>query len=1058
VLFTPTTTGPLNGTLTIADGAGTQVVTLLGQGLSKGLAVSPSFAIFGDQEAGTTGQAKTLIVTNTGTTPLTLSPIAASNNFNTTNQCPAVLPAFATCAISVSFSPTAVGAIAGSLVVSDASGLVSTLATVSGQGTLPGLATSPSTLSFGGVPVGTTSQGQTVTVTNSGSAALLMGTVNGTGDFSESDTCSLQTIAPGSNCVISVVMTPTTMGTRTGTIEFNDNADGAHQITLSGVGQQAGVSVFPTSLAFGSLSLVSTAQALTATGTSLSVTVSNTGNTALPLGAFTTQGDFTESDACGSAIAVGGTCELTVQFVPTALGHRTGTLTINAGGGVQSVSLQGDGNPSGLTLSPPVLNFGVQTKGTPSEVQTATLTNSTGQTIDNLTIVASGEFSEIDTCGTTLENAASCTLSITVTPQTNGTITGTISINSLGSDSPSAQVTKAHVELARGHANFPSSIRTIRAHGEATANDADSSTVSGVGVVAVLAFTNGNGNAAAAQLAFAGAPASTLIAGGNAGSAVTVQEDNSSGNPVSTASTITMMVTGPGGYSKAYTAISSGGIATFNLGSSVLTAAGGYTYAASVQSNSAIKAAAASETVNPGAAAKVGATAGSGQTVVISTAFATPLQVIVTDSYGNPVSGAAVTFLTPAKGAGANLSSPSATTGSTGVARVNATANAYAGSYAVTAGVFGAASASFSLSNAKATPTIVWATPSAISQGTALGAGQLSATVDGIAGVFVYTPGSGTVLNAGRQSLSVTFTPTDSADYNSVSGTVAIAVNQVGTTVSIAASSNESMLKTAVTFTATVSRQAGTPTGTVNFQDGASMLGSGTLSAGISTFTTSSLAAGSHAITAVYSGDANNIASSSAALAQQIVDFAVNPGDGSGVTQTVIPGGSASYTIAIAPTTGTAMPAAAILTVTGLPSGATATLTASSWTRLTGLSWQLPANTALTDVTLTFGVPLQTATARRVEKPDARSRTLPPLLWGILLLPFAARLRRARKRLGGTICLLLLLTAGAAAMTGLNGCGGGNGFFAQPQKSYVVVVTVTTGSLSHSTNVMLTVQ
>jgi hypothetical protein len=85
-------------------------------------------------------------------------------------------------------------------------------------------------------------------------------------------------------------------------------------------------------------------------------------------------------------------------------------------------------------------------------------------------------------------------------------------------------------------------------------------------------------------------------------------------------------------------------------------------------------------------------------------------------------------------------------------------------------------------------------------------------------------------------------------------------------------------------------------------------------------------------------------------------------------------------------------------------------------------------------------------------------RKLPPVLWGILLLPFAGRLRRAGKRLGRMASLLLLLAAGAAAMTGASGCGSNNGFFSQIEKTYTVTVTVTTGTLSHSTNLTLTVE
>ena len=66
----------------------------------------------------------------------------------------------------------------------------------------------------------------------------------------------------------------------------------------------------------------------------------------------------------------------------------------------------------------------------------------------------------------------------------------------------------------------------------------------------------------------------------------------------------------------------------------------------------------------------------------------------------------------------------------------------------------------------KATPTITWANPADITYGTALGATQLDATAN-VAGTFTYTPAAGTVLTAGdSQTLSVTFTPTDTADYN----------------------------------------------------------------------------------------------------------------------------------------------------------------------------------------------------------------------------------------------------------------------------------------------------
>jgi sugar lactone lactonase YvrE len=874
VAFTPSTAGPLSGTVTITDGAGTQTVSLAGQGVSPGLAVSPSFEIFGAQVAGTTSQAQTLTVTNTGTVALTLNPITVSNNFIESDQCPATFPPGATCSVSLSFSPTSTGTLSGSLVIGDASGLASTLVTSTGQGTLPGIATSPSMLSFGSLAVGTASQGQTVTVTNTGTAPLLIGTVSGTGDFAETDTCSSQTVAPNGYCVISVTMTPTTVGTRTGTIQFNDSVDGLHQIALSGVGQQGGVSVSPTSLAFGSAPIVSSAQAPSTTGTSLSVTIRNTGSAPLMLGGFLTQGDFSESDHCGSAVAVGATCTLTVKFVPTALGHRTGTLTItdNAGGDSQTVSLAGDGSPAGLILTPPVIDFGVQPKSVTSAAHIATLSNNTGQAITDLLILASGEYSQTDNCGTALANGASCTLNITVTPATAGAVTGTVVIS--------------------GGGVFANAAPPVKTRGESVGNAAAASSSSNVGVVATLADTNGNANAKASELAFGSSPTGVITAGGNAGSPITVLENDSSGNMVGATDTITLTVNSPSGTAKTYTAPASGGIATFNLSGNPLTAAGVYSYTATVAANASIKAATASETINAGAAASVTAIAGSGQSAATNLAFGTPLQVLIKDSYGNPVSAVTVTFAAPTTGASATLSSNSVKTGGDGAANVTATANGIAGAYTVTAAASGATLASFSLTN-----------------------------------------------------------------------------------------------------------------------------------------------------TQIQSG----------------VDFSLNPGNvsGQGPSQTVIPGGTATYSLAIVPTSGTALPASTTLTVTGMPAGATVSVPTSPWTPLAANSWSFPANTSFTGFALTIQ-PLS-ATAL-LDNKDAPARKFPPVLWGILLLPLAGGMRRGSKRLGKTVSILMVLVVGLTAALALSGCGSSNGFFGHPQKTYTVTVTATSGTLSHSTNLTLIVE
>jgi hypothetical protein len=256
----------------------------------------------------------------------------------------------------------------------------------------------------------------------------------------------------------------------------------------------------------------------------------------------------------------------------------------------------------------------------------------------------------------------------------------------------------------------------------------------------------------------------------------------------------------------------------------------------------------------------------------------------------------------------------------------------------------------------------------------------------------------------------------------------------------------------------------GAPAGTVSFLDGTTPLGQGTLSAGVATLATSSLSDGSHSITAVYNGNSNFVAVTSAPLSQTIDDFNLTPGSGSGggsggggsgggsgstTTQTTQPGGTATYPLNIEPNNGVTFPTPVVLTVTGMPAGATAAITPASWTQVTPTSWTFPANTTLPAVTLTIQLP--SAVAR------VNSGKVPPMVWGVLLLPFALRLRATRRRLRGIALTLLLTAASLGALIGLNGCVSGNGFFGQQQSTYTVTVTATSGPLTRSTKLTLNV-
>ena len=94
---------------------------------------------------------------------------------------------------------------------------------------------------------------------------------------------------------------------------------------------------------------------------------------------------------------------------------------------------------------------------------------------------------------------------------------------------------------------------------------------------------------------------------------------------------------------------------------------------------------------------------------------------------------------------------------------------------------YNTATASVSLLVNKATPTITWATPAAITHGTTLSATQLDATAS-VPGSFLYSPAAGTTPATGTDTLSVTFTPTDSTDYNSATKSVSLLVNPTAKT------------------------------------------------------------------------------------------------------------------------------------------------------------------------------------------------------------------------------------------------------------------------------------
>ena len=222
------------------------------------------------------------------------------------------------------------------------------------------------------------------------------------------------------------------------------------------------------------------------------------------------------------------------------------------------------------------------------------------------------------------------------------------------------------------------------------------------------------------------------------------------------------------------------------------------------------------------------------------------LSVVAADksmNYGSSVSALTDTITGFVNGdqAGVVSGSPGLSTSASGAS--------HPGSYAINVNVSGLSATNYSfaakngtLTIGRATPTITWAKPTDITYGTALGATQLDATTT-VPGSFVYTPAAGTVLSAGAgQTLSVTFTPTDTSDYNSVTITATINVSRAQLTV---AAADKSM-----TYGSSVPALTDTITGFVN-GDQAGVI-SGT--PGLSTSASGASNPGSYAINVNVSG------------------------------------------------------------------------------------------------------------------------------------------------------------------------------------------------------------
>jgi len=923
------------------------------------------------------------------------------------------------------------------------------VARIAGTAT-PVVSVSPNTLPFPSQTVNTTSSAQSVTLSNTGGASLSIAGIAASANFGETDDCDGSVAASGT-CTINVTFTPTATGLLNGSLTITDNNNGltgsTQTVTLSGTGTAPGLSLSTTSISFSN-------QQVGTTSAASAVTVTNNGAASVSFTSITATGDFAvaaSGTTCSTStsVAASGSCVINVTFTPTATGSRSGilTLTDNASGSPQTVSLSGTGIQSSIAISS--VNPSSVTLVPGGSVQAVTVnltdTNYTGSVTLSTSALPTGVTATITQPGTgssgsiMLQAGSSATLAtnqtITITASGSGVSSVTSTFSLTVSAVPSIAISSVNpgsITLVQGgnsqavtvnltDTNYTGSVTlatstlptgvtatitqpgtgnsgSIALQAASTATQVSGQTItitaSGSGVSSVTSTFSLTVGAVPSIAISSVSPGSVSLVPGGSSQAVTVNliDTNYTGSVTLATSTlpsgVTATITQPGTGSSGIIALQAASNATLVTNQAITITASG-SGVSSVTSTFSLTVSAvpsiAISSVSPGAVTLV--QGGSSQAVTVN---------LTDTNYTGNVTLATSTLPT---GVTATITQPG--TGSSGSIVLQAAINATVATnqtITITASGSGVSSvtSNFSLTVAAGGPVV------SLSASSLTFAAQVSGTPSSAQSV--------TLTNTGNSSLTIPNSGiTASGDFSQT--------NTCGA--SVAAGANCSI---SVTFKPTA---GGTRTGTLSISDNAS-------------------------------GSPQSVALSGTGQ-----DFSFAPPSGSSTSATVAPGSPATYTLSVGGEGG--LSGAVNFTCTGAPSEATCTVSPNPVT----------AGSSATNVTVTV-----TTAAPSIGAP--RSRPLPPAppplpgLRGLVMLALALAatawviMRRNQPGVGRWRSTIIPLALGLLLTLALVGCGGGGAGGTTttsnpgtPAGTYNLTVTGSTGSgtstLSHSVTLTLTV-
>lgn len=453
IAFDPQATGVINEVATVKDldSGLSGSLSLSGSAGAAGISLSPASITFAAITPGTNSAPTPIVVTNTGTLPLTISGItmvgAVSGNFTETNNCTSV-PANGTCTIDVTFSPSVLGTQSASVqIVSNAASSPNLIpASGSTLGTMSSITASLSTMHWN--VAGTL---QDLTLSNPGTLPVTITSLQtGTSNFSVIGTGCRTVIPAQSTCTVTVQSTGLEISegtpyTYTDTLTIVDDAANSPQtVALTSTNTNGVSGAFTGSqVVFGTVAVGNT-QSIGLTE-SLPEDVTPTDDFSL---AGADPQDFYFSDTTTSAsptiteCAENGSCTFNVNFNPTASGVRSAKIVVlgvvNEGdfpSGIQYLNVTGTAQPAGPSFVLGAASFGsafLATNNTAGTTGSVIVTNNgtatIGPTSVSITGSAASNFTATNSGCSGLVKLTTCTINLTFHATALGTYPATLRV------------------------------------------------------------------------------------------------------------------------------------------------------------------------------------------------------------------------------------------------------------------------------------------------------------------------------------------------------------------------------------------------------------------------------------------------------------------------------------------------------------------------------------------------------------------------------------------------------------------------------------------------------